>query len=127
MKHEENLQIAVCRYIAMQYPNVIFSCDLASGMKLSIGMAKKAKKMRSSRGMPDMFIAEPRNGYSGLFLELKKEDTRMAKRNGEWATPHITAQAEMLERLTSLGYKARFAIGFDGARRLIDNYLKAKP
>lgn len=59
----------------------------------------------------------------GLFLELKKEGTRLKKRNGDWATPHIAEQAAVLEKLRSRGYCAEFAVGFEEAKRIIDEYL----
>ena len=70
-----------------------------------------------------MFIAEPKNKFYGLFIELKKEGTRLKKKNGEWASDHIAEQNEMLERLVFRGYAADFAVGFEEARQIIDNYL----
>lgn len=59
----------------------------------------------------------------GLFLELKKEGTRLKKKNGEWATEHIAEQAKVLEKLRQRGYCAEFAVGFEEAKRIIDGYL----
>jgi hypothetical protein len=78
-----------------------------------------------------MFIAEPQLNTSilkisgGLFLELKKEGTRLKKKNGEWANDHIAEQAEILNQLKLRGYAAEFAVGFDQAKEIIDNYLGA--
>ena len=86
-----------------------------------------------------MFIAEPRTlkigetkfedieqDYAGLFIELKKDGTRLKKRNGEWASEHIAEQSQVLQALQDRGYKADFALGFDQAKRLIDDYLGGK-
>lgn len=62
----------------------------------------------------------------GLFLELKKEGTRLQKKNGEWSTEHIAEQAKILEKLRQRGYCAEFAIGFDEAKKIIDEYLGGK-
>lgn len=59
----------------------------------------------------------------GLFIELKKDGTRLKKKNGEWATEHIAEQAEVLEELRKRRYCAEFAVGFDEAKRIIDEYL----
>lgn len=64
--------------------------------------------------------------WSGLFLELKKEGTRLKKKNGDWANEHIAAQAEVLEKLHQRGYCAEFAVGFEEAKRIIDEYLGGK-
>lgn len=60
---------------------------------------------------------------SGLFLELKKDGTRLKKKNGEWASDHIAEQAEVLEQLRIRGYCTKFAVGFDEAKKIIDEYL----
>lgn len=62
----------------------------------------------------------------GLFLELKKEDTRLKKKNGDWATKHIAEQAEVLGELRQRGYCAEFAVGFEEAKKIIDEYLGDK-
>lgn len=121
---EESVQIAICNYIRFQYPNVIFNCDLASGMKLTIGQAVKAKKMRSSRGYPDLFIAKRNENYFGLYLELKKQGTKLFKKDGiTFCDEHLREQEQMMKRLRCEGFEAQFAIGFDDAKTKIDNYL----
>ena len=64
--------------------------------------------------------------WHGLFLELKREKTRLKKKSGEWASEHIAEQAIILQRLQNRGYKAEFAIGFDQATQMIDEYLKLR-
>jgi hypothetical protein len=124
MKQEENIQIAVCNYLRYQYPKVMFTCDLASGMKLTIGQAVRAKLMRSCNGWPDLFISQPMGKYSGLYLELKKDGTKLTNSKWNHATPHIAEQADILDRLASKGYAVSFAVGFDQAKQIIDAYLK---
>lgn len=128
---ESDLQVMVADYLRLQYPDVMFHSDFGSGIKLTIGQAAKQKRQNGGkRAWPDMFIAEPMllptNGGEhkhGLFLELKKGGVRLKKKNGEWATPHLEEQAKTLDKLTKLGYSAYFAVGFDEAKKLIDDYL----
>lgn len=63
------------------------------------------------------------DSFYGLFLELKKDGTRLKKKNGEWATEHIAEQAAVLEELSERGYCAEFAVGFEEAKKIIDEYL----
>lgn len=133
---ESQLQEQVAHYIRLQYPDVLFHSDFGSGIKLTMGQAAKQKRQNGGRrAWPDMFIAEPRDfdygkiswrKVSGLFIELKKDKTRLNKKNGEWATPHIAEQAEVLKMLRKRGYVAEFAVGFDDAKEKIDNYLCKK-
>lgn len=62
--------------------------------------------------------------YYGLFIELKKEGTRIFKKDGRLvADEHIREQFDMLEELRRRGYAAEFACGFDEAKKIIDEYL----
>jgi len=125
---EETIQKQICQYVKMQYPDILFNTDL-SGIKLPMGLAVKVSKLRSSRAFPDLVFYEPRtiNGkmYYGLFIELKKDGVKIFKRNGEVVSnDHIKEQVKMLNKLSEKGYFACFAIGFDEAKEIIDNYFK---
>lgn len=114
----------ICTYLAMQYKDVIFRTD-AAGIRLTIGQAKQMKCLQSPGAYPDLFIAEPRNGYHGLYLEIKKDRGTIYNKKGELrASMHIQDQKGMIERLRGKGYRANFACGFNEAKEIIDKYLK---
>lgn len=132
---EADLQVKVADYLRLQYPSAIFHSDYGSGIKLTMAQAVRQKRQNGGRrAWPDMFIAEPRATapkygqgvlyYYGLFIELKKEGTRLRKKNGDYASEHIQEQAELLEKLRERGFAAEFACGFDEAKTIIDRYLK---
>lgn len=132
---EAELQVAVAQYLRMAHPDVMFHSDFGSGAKLRPYQAKIQKMQNGGRrAWPDLFIAEPTCYENcgcdiwshGLFIELKKEGTRLKKKNGEWASDHIAEQAEVLEELRGRGYMATFAVGFDEATNIIDDYLIGK-
>lgn len=129
---EAQLQEQVAAYIRFQYPDTMFHSDFGSGIKLTPGQAIKQKRQNGGRrAWPDMFIAQSRCQYNpiadvwdhGLFIELKKNGTRLQKKDGSWASEHLEEQAKVLQGLRERGYKAEFAVGFDEAKNLIDNYL----
>ena len=130
---EAELQADIALYLVRQYPDVLFRSDYGSGAKLKPWQAKAQKIQNGGRrAWPDLFIAEPmprrvdgswNYEYNGLFIELKKDGTRLKKKNGEWASDHIAEQAEVLERLEFRGYRAVFAVGFEEAVGVIDEYL----
>jgi len=123
---EESLQIAVSKYLRLVYPNVMFTSE-SSGIRLTMGQAIKAKKQRSQRGLPDMLIFEPRGGYFGLMLELKRDGESPFKRNGKLkAGLHLSEQYEAIKKLNFNGYRSFFAVGFDQAREIIDHYMSLK-
>ena len=122
--NESELQVQVAQYIRLHYPKVLFHSDYGSGIKLTKGQAIKQKRQNGGlRGWPDMFIAEPRNGMHGLFIELKKSGTRLKKKDGSWASSHLEEQNVMLNELGKRGYAAYFAVGYDEAKDIIDDYL----
>lgn len=120
---------ALSNYIRLKYPKVIFHWDLA-GLNLSRAQAGMTKAIQGNRGWPDLFIAQA-TGFcdnkprvNGLFIEVKKEGTRLTKRNGEHATEHIREQHQCLLDLSKKGYVAFFGVGLDNCIEIIDNYLK---
>jgi hypothetical protein len=124
VKREEKVQLAVCKYLRDNYPDVVFWCDLASGMRLPIHIAAMNKRMRSSRGIPDLFIAQPRGVLSGLFLEFKGPDVQVFKKDGSLRSDnHLQEQENVLIKLRDCGYKAEFACGYAQAVEIIDAYL----
>ena len=64
-------------------------------------------------GVPDVFLASPRQGFHGLYIEMKRQ------RGG-------TVQATQKELITALrlaGYRVEVCKGWWEAREVIENYL----
>ncbi len=118
--HEE-----VCYYIKDNYPDVIFHSDGSGVYNKSKKIKAHIKKLKSGRGIPDLHIDEPRNGYAGLKIEIKKHGTGTIRKDGEpYNNEHIITQYNMLKRLEEKGYKAVFGVGYQQCIEIIDNYLK---
>lgn len=125
MKPEAELRRMLARWLQYQYPNMIYRFDLAADLKLTMGQARKHKELHPKRGYPDLFIAEPRGKYCGMYVELKADGNSPYKRNGELkSSEHLKEQEVMLNKLNSRGYFAKFATGFNEAKGLIESYLK---
>lgn len=78
-------------------------------------------------GLDGIACAKFLHSYYGLFIELKREGTRIFKKDGTLVSDsHIREQYDMLEQLRKRGYAAEFAIGFEGAKKLIDDYMKGR-
>ena len=135
---ESELQVMVANYLVQNYPDVQFHSDFGSGCKLTKGQAIKQMRQNGGRkGWPDMVIAEPDGKYHGLYVELKKDGeyplagprakNRFLSIDGkEYKTEHIKEQADVIYKLNQKGYKAEFAVGFEEAKKLIDDYLGGK-
>lgn len=125
---EAMLHQQITEYLKIRYKYVLFRTDFAAGLKLSMPQAILHKKLQASRAWPDLQIAQPSHvlygEYPGLFIELKAEGVKLYKADGSLrANEHIEEQAVMLQRLRDRGYKAEFCVGFNEARKLIDEYL----
>ena len=137
---EHSLYEQIARYLQLQYPSVIYRFDVGSDLKLTPGQAAKHKRLHPERGYPDLYIAESSeninskdwNGivrewgfYFGLYLEIKTESNSPYKKDGTLKKDqHLEEQARMLEKLRARGYKAEFGVGFEGCKKIIDEYLR---
>ena len=124
---EQELHRQVAAYLKLQYPNLIFHSDFAAGVKMTMWQAKKNKAIQSGKSWPDLFIAEPRGEYSGLFIEIKTSLAKVYKKDMSFKKDeHIEAQSGMLDRLYEKGYLAVFGCGFDECIRIVNDYLSLK-
>lgn len=120
---EYELYLQLAEYLRLQYPQILYRFDLG-GIRLTIGQARKIKAVQKSSGYPDLFIAEARQGYHGMFVEIKTGRREAFTKKGELRQDsHIQAQWQMLEELTRRGYFAVWGLGFEETRALIDMYL----
>ena len=125
-KKEEQLSKSVSRYLKLQYPDVVFTCD-SSGIRLTMGQATALKAQRSVHKIRDMIILKPNGEYHGLILELKSEDSSPYLKDGSLSKgQHIQEQNQTLTALLNIGYYAVFAVGFDNAKKIIDDYFNDK-
>ena len=128
MKHQPEfiLQCHVCKYLRTKYPKVLFLTDSIAAVKLTIPQQQRNKKVQKPDfKCPDLLILQPNNMYCGLFIELKVETP--FKLNGEIkasTNDHLKKQAETIERLNKLGYRALFLWDFDMIKKEIDSYLE---
>jgi hypothetical protein len=120
---ENDLHLAICNYIKLQYKGIIFTSE-NSGLRVFWKQAKMLKKTRSCSGLPDIWILEPRKGYHGLLLEIKREGTKIYKKDGDMRKDaHLKEQEEILHQLKQKGYMAEFVVGFENAKAILDFYL----
>lgn len=93
-------------------PNGVFLKDRNSAFAI---MAKQ-KREGLLKGMPDIFIPYPRNGWHGLYIEMKKES------GGQLSDQ----QAFIISGLKAEGYRVEVCRGFAEAKKVIDDYSEAK-
>lgn len=94
-----------------RYPHLdMLHCSL-NGVKLSGTQAKIAKGQGMLSGVPDLFLPVPKNGFHGLFIEMKSEKGRVTE-NQHW----------FLTNADSLGYKTVVCYSAKDAISAIQSY-----
>lgn len=127
MKHSEfELQKAVCNYLKLKYPSVLFDSDTIANVKLTAPQQARNKAIQKEGfKRPDICIYYPTEKYNGLFIELKTETPY--KKNGLLkAGNHLHGQYHTMMQLTALGYYCTFAWSLEQCIEIIDNYLQEK-
>ncbi|WP_339663500.1 hypothetical protein [Croceibacter atlanticus] len=114
---------AIANYLKLQYPKTIFTSD-SSGIRLSIGNAKKMLSLKASYKIPDLIILQPNDHYCGLIIEIKAKDKSPFLKDGSLSkSNHVQQQNNTLQMLNDYGYKAVFGVGFEDCINIIDNYF----
>lgn len=75
--------------------------------------AQQLQSMGMRAGTPDLFLAVPRDGFGGLWIEMKRTQ-------GYSVSP---AQRSMIAALQAAGYRAEIAIGATMGMQIINDYL----
>ena len=124
MKHEEfKLQQAVCRWLSIQHPKVIYMSDTIANVRLTPQAQLRNKSIQKfGFHCPDLILFEPRGEWHGLFIELKikspyKKDGSLLKNE------HLQNQSDSMYLLRERGYYCIFAWEFDQITEIINEYL----
>lgn len=87
------------------YPFLWLLHSSLNGVKLSKNQAGRAKTQGMLSGVPDLFLPVPKNGFHGLYIEMKSEKGRVTE-NQHW----FLTNAESLGYKIAVCYSAKEAI-----------------
>jgi hypothetical protein len=124
-QREKVIQKALMGTLRREFPFVVdFFNDWAAGAYLTQGQSSQRRALSSGKGWADFFLPWPSRGFHGMFLEIKREDIKIYRRDGNLvADEQIRTEAAFLERMNRLHYFARFGVGMEGCERLLRWYL----
>ena len=113
---EHGEQVKFIRWARSWLPENLRSLIFAipNGGKRNVITAIKLKAEGVVPGVPDIFFAWPRQGYHGLFIEMKKAKGGMVSEE----------QAAMHHRLTLAGYRVVVCHGACEASAEVAKYMK---
>lgn len=120
MLSESEVQRMTFEWICAQFPFVTVVKIDNEGKRSTWGHSL-AIKLGLKRGASDWFIAYPSNGYSGLWIEFKKEGWKGP--SGKKEKEHVQRQIDFIQEMRSQGYAAEICIGFDESIKCIKDYL----
>ncbi len=99
-----------------KYPQLRALFAVPNGGHRHISIARRLKAEGVKRGVPDLVLPFPFNGYAGMFVEMKKRvGGEVSKEQKEWR-----------EMLTGYGYCVRVCAGWEVAKDAIIEYLTPK-
>ena len=96
-----------------QLPELEYLHHVPNGGKRDKATAVALKRQGVKAGVPDICLPVARNGYHGLYIELKAGKNTATQNQKRW-----------LNFLNSQGYKAVIRYGWQQAKDEIVNYLK---
>lgn len=110
----ESQQQAECvAWFRAQYPELaqcLFS--IPNGGFRSKRTAATIKREGAVPGIPDLFLATPKNGYSGLFIEMKTAKGKLSEK-----------QVQMLATLSVHNYSCKVVYSIEEFKQVIAEYL----
>lgn len=115
---EHDHQKAFCDWMNAQYPDALYY-SVPNGGWLAGNATQRARQMNKLKaegllpGVSDVFIAEPRGDYHGMYLEMKQPGGKLSE-NQEW----FLREAEKRGYYTAVAFN-----GIDDAQDLVSSYM----
>ena len=95
------------------YPELRLMYHIPNEGKRSLAMGARMKAEGLRKGVPDIHLPVARNGYHGLFIEMKRKGGRPEEEQIAW-----------LNELRKNGHVAEVCYGTDDAIQVIIRYLR---
>ena len=114
-RSEHTEQVALFRWAALaksRWPELMLLHAIPNGGHRHIQVARRLKAEGVKAGVPDLCLPVARGGWHGLYIELKTATGRLSAEQGEWLTA-----------LETQGYRVAVCRGWQGAWRVIEEYL----
>ena len=113
MKQPEHiLQVNCVNYFRLRYyKGLIYA--IPNGGQRNVIVAAKLKAEGVLSGVPDLHIPIAKNGFHGLYIELKNGKAGKVSDN----------QKMIMDKLQSEGYRCEVCRSFDEFKNVVDNYM----
>ena len=110
---EQAKVIAWARASERNYPYLqLLHCSL-NGVKMTKAQAGRAIAQGMLSGVPDLFLPVPKNGYHGLFIEMKYGSNKVTEN-----------QEKFLQNAANVGYAVSVCYSANEAIKRIEDYYE---
>ena len=117
-KSEHSEQVALfnwAKWQARTLPELHLLFAIPNGGLRHIRVAKRLKAEGVKSGVPDVFLPVAKNGFHGLWIEMKYGKNKVTDNQDWW-----------LKELKSEGYECAVCYGYEPAKSVILDYLEMK-
>ena len=122
---EYQMQKQFAKWLQWKYPDVLFCSDTVAQIKLTFPQQARNKAIQKADfKWPDIFIAETRREFGGLYIELKAETPYLKDGVTLKKNEHVETQASCMEMLRSKGYYCTFAWSFEQCVDVFEKYMR---
>lgn len=126
---EDNDVAAWGRWFKKEYPGIPYTIDKVAQSRSKVGgNVHKASAYQS--GNPDIFIQSPQAGFSGCYIEQKRDDgifysgTKILKPGND---NHNIFQSLYHADLREQGYWVMFSISLEATKKITQRYMAGNP
>jgi hypothetical protein len=109
---EHNTQVGCVNWFRFQYPKHLIYA-IPNGGHRNIVVATKLKEEGVLSGVPDLFVAVAKNGYHGLYIEMKAGKNKPTDN-----------QLTVMGKLQNEGYKCDVCYSVDEFMKVVKEYMK---
>jgi hypothetical protein len=109
---EDHEQMKLVAWLDANFPDICYHA-IPNGEKRNKITGYRLKLMGVKAGYPDIFIAEPKERFPGLYIEMKRV------KGGKLSPIQDTVISKLLKR----GYAVKVCAGMEDAKGVILNYL----
>ena len=110
---EQAKVIAWARANENNYPYLWMLHSSLNGVKMTKAQAGRAIAQGMLSGVPDLFLPVPKNGYHGLFIEMKYGSNKVTEN-----------QEKFLQNAANVGYAVSVCYSANEAIKRIEDYYK---
>jgi len=122
LEHDEQRSLMTwAAVMAREIPELNLLFAIPNGGHRNMLVAKKMKAEGVKPGVPDLFLPVARQGFHGLFIEMKTVDNKPKTSKGKGGISEL--QSRWLMTLKHHGYRAVVCYGRDEATKTLLDYL----